>query len=209
MLDTTAATLIIESGDPDTTRFYLDRPVSVLGKGSDVDIPIGNPYVSRRHAEITCDQDRFRIRDLGSKNGTYINGKRLVRGFHQLAGGDRIELGLGRVLLKFLEPGSTLTQAEVHDLVVDSKSREVWFEGKLLKVTPKEYLVLEHLYARRGEACSKDDLAAAGWPELEGMVGHQDVEQIITRLRRRIEANSRSPQYILTVMRFGYKLSSR
>jgi DNA-binding response OmpR family regulator len=105
-----------------------------------------------------------------------------------------LELGRGQVVLKFQEPGATLTLTGVNDLIVDSRAREVWFRGSLLSPTPKEYSLLEHLYLNRGEACSKDSLAQSGWPEQKGQVGDQDIEQIIKRLRHRIEPSPSKPQ---------------
>ena len=69
----------------------------------------------------------------------------------------------------------------------------------------KEFDVLELLYKRMGEACSKDEIAEAGWPERDD-VSDQDIEQYIRRIRLRIEPDPSSPQYILNVRGFGYKL---
>jgi DNA-binding response OmpR family regulator len=157
--------------------------------------------------EIFAERGQYLVRDLGSKNGTFLNGERVGGERKQLKSGDRLELGRGQVVLKFQEPGATLTLMGVSDLIVDSKAREVWFQGNMLTLTPKEYSLLEYLYLHRGEACSKDSLALAGWPEQNGQVGDQDIEQIIRRLRRRIEPNPSKPQYIITMKGYGYKLS--
>lgn len=119
-----------------------------------------------------------------------------------------------RFSLKFRTRGTTLTlQAPVLEdgsLLVDSKSREVWVQGALLE-TPlscKELDVLNLLYAKRGEACSKDDIATIGWPERNGWdVGDQEIEQSIRRIRLRIETDPSKPKYIATVRGFGYKLA--
>jgi hypothetical protein len=205
-----APTLVVESGIPGKDVLHIVQPTCVLGKSRDADITLENPYVSRRHAEILADRGQYFVRDLGSKNGTFSNGERLDSERRQLRSGDRLVLGRGQVVLKFQEPGATLTLMGVNDLIVDFKAREVWFQGSLLGLTPKEYSLLEHLYLHRGDACSKDSLALAGWPERdEGQVADQDIEQVIRRLRRRLEPNPSQPQYILTVKGYGYKLSSR
>ena len=73
----------------------------------------------------------------------------------------------------------------------------------------KEFDVLSLLYKRRGQACSKDEIAEAGWPERGGGdVADQDIEQYIRRLRLRIEPDPSHPQYILTVRGYGYRLSA-
>ena len=209
------AMLVVERGIDDVSVLPLDRDTCVLGKSPSADIVIDNPYVSRRHAQITWAEGNFHIRDVGSKNGTFINGANLAGKTHQLNSGDRVELGKGQVVVRFQEWGSTVTLPPTHqaasgDLVVDARAREVWLRGD--KVEPpfsrKEFDVLNLLYRRRGEACSKDDIAATGWPEREeGDVGDQDIEQYIRRLRLRIEPDPSHPQYILTVRGFGYRLS--
>jgi len=72
-------------------RFSLG-PVTVLGRSPESDIVILDPYVSAKHAEIVLADSRFFVRDLGSANGTYVNGRRLSRE-RSLRKGDRLELG--------------------------------------------------------------------------------------------------------------------
>ena len=69
----------------------------------------------------------------------------------------------------------------------------------------KECAVMELRCKRRGAACRKDGKAEAGWPERDD-VSDQDIAQYIRRIRLRIEPDPSSPQYILNVRGFGYKL---
>ena len=181
-----------------------------------MDIPVNNAYVSRHHAELIKAENQYQIRDLGSKNGTYINGTRLERDPAQLHSGDRIELAKGQVVLRFQEWRSTITlppsvgPAAAAGIRVDASSREVWVYGQLLvpPLSRKEFDVLELLYRRRGQACSKDGIAAHGWPERhQGDVGDQEIEQCIRRIRLRVERDPSRPQYLVTVRGYGYKLS--
>ena len=76
--------------------FILDRHSIVIGReGGSLDIPIhGDPYISRRHAEIVWMGSAWGIRDLGSTNGTRINGVPLEGSeVKLLAPDDVIELG--------------------------------------------------------------------------------------------------------------------
>ena len=215
MADHPEAMLVVERGINDYSVIPLDLPSCILGKAASATVLLSNPYVSRRHALISRRRDHFEIEDLESKNGTLVNGKRLASGAQRLRTGDRIELGRGQVVFRFQSWGSTLTLPPAHqsttaDLVVDTRSREIWLRGQ--RVSPpfsrKEFDVLALLYQRRGEACSKDDIAAHGWPErAEGDVADQDIEQYIRRLRLRIEPDPSNPQHIITVRRFGYRLS--
>ena len=209
------AILVVETGIRDTNAFPLRQTVCLLGNGPAADIVLDNPYVSRLHARIVQEGGQFRIRDLGSKNGTCVNGARLVDEGKWLTHGDRIDLAQGQVVLRLQEQKRTLTVPIVldrgaHDVVVDAASREVWVRDQIVDppISRKEFDVLHLLYQRAGEACSRDEIAAAGWPERgEGDVTDQEIDQCIRRLRLRIEADSSQPHYIVTVRGYGYRLS--
>jgi len=70
--------------------FHLTRAVTRIGRGADADIRIDDPGVSRHHAEIVLGTD-VTIRDLGSTNGTLVNGRMVSVAV--LGEGDRIQLG--------------------------------------------------------------------------------------------------------------------
>jgi len=80
------ATLVGESG-----RQALDKPAIALGRAKDCDIVVADLNVSRRHAEVRLENGEHWLVDLGSTNGTSVNGKRVSRA--KLENGDRIELG--------------------------------------------------------------------------------------------------------------------
>lgn len=73
-------------------RQPLQGPTVSIGRASDCSIPIKDRYLSRRHAEIIAVEGAWVLKDLGSANGTYINGNRVERD-HKLKTGDRIRLG--------------------------------------------------------------------------------------------------------------------
>lgn len=57
--------------------FSLPSSVTLIGRRHDCDLRIPLPTVSRRHCQVSLDNGALRIRDLGSRWGTYVNGKRL------------------------------------------------------------------------------------------------------------------------------------
>ena len=207
--------LVVERGISDVSVIPLDQDVILLGKSSNAGIVLDNPYVSRQHAQIVRHEGRFLIRDLGSKNGTFVNGSQVGNEGQQLQSGDRVDLAPEQVVLRFQQWGTTMTMpaiptAGAGDLVVDDRSREVRIHGNRVDppLSRKEFDVLALLYQRQGEACSKDDVAIAGWPDRQdGDVGNQEIEQCIRRLRLRIEPDPSQPRYLLTVRGYGYKLS--
>ncbi len=56
------------------------------------------------HAQIVQEGERFRVRDLDSKNGTYVNGIRITGEGRVLRSGDRIELAEGQVFFEVPDP---------------------------------------------------------------------------------------------------------
>ena len=63
-----------------------------LGRGAECGVPTPSRAASRNHAEVYCDDEHVRIRDLGSTNGTFVNGTR-IEGAKVLHPGDRIGVG--------------------------------------------------------------------------------------------------------------------
>ena len=59
---------------PDGRRITLGAEPFVIGRLADCDLPIDDPLASRRHAEIRPEPDAYRLVDLGSLNGTMVNG---------------------------------------------------------------------------------------------------------------------------------------
>ena len=68
-----------------------ERPL-VLGRSRDCDCVLPEPSVSRRHAELRRDGARWLLRDVGSRNGTRVNGVRVLEET-EVAPGDRVSFG--------------------------------------------------------------------------------------------------------------------
>ncbi len=69
-------TLVNQAGG---ATFKLQRLPAILGRRSEADICVPQPSVSGRHAEFLSDGDTLLVRDLGSTNGTYVNGRRIEK----------------------------------------------------------------------------------------------------------------------------------
>ena len=69
----------------------IATPRAVLGRSRECELRLGDVNVSRRHAEVRHEDEAYWIVDLGSVNGTLVNGKRVAR--ERLRDGDRITLG--------------------------------------------------------------------------------------------------------------------
>ena len=75
----------------DGGRSVLEKQRSVLGRSRDADVQIDDPNVSRRHAEIVQEGSTYWLVDLGSTNGTEVDGRRVQR--MRLADGSRFTIG--------------------------------------------------------------------------------------------------------------------
>jgi len=89
---TDGSRLVMSQGPQPGQTFPLDQETLNLGRAPGSDIVINDPQVSRQHARISRRGELRVIEDLGSTNGTFVNGMRLV-GPHTLADGDVISLG--------------------------------------------------------------------------------------------------------------------
>lgn len=83
---------------PDLTRVELNAEVLTVGRLPDCDITVEDANVSRKHAEIRPFGEGFRVADLGSTNGTRVNGIRVDQ--HQLADGDELSFGNVRIVFE-------------------------------------------------------------------------------------------------------------
>ena len=72
-----AALLVVRRGANLGARFLLDESSSVAGRHPEVDIFLDDVTVSRRHAEFLRSGIAFSVRDLGSLNGTFVDGARI------------------------------------------------------------------------------------------------------------------------------------
>ncbi|MBI2917815.1 MAG: winged helix-turn-helix domain-containing protein [Chloroflexi bacterium] len=204
---------VVVSGEDDASVFPIDGKRCVLGKSPSADMQLGNPYVSRAHAEVVAVGGRYQLRDLGSKNGTSLNGESLGPEGRWLSEGDRVELAQGQVVLRYRSGTSTITLdlgAPDGPVRVDSRSREVYVAAERIQppLSRKEFDVLRLLYERRGQACSKDEIAEAGWPDRGGDVSDEEIEQCVRRIRLRIEAEPSHPRVVKTVRGYGYKIET-
>jgi len=95
--------------------FPLDQDVVRIGRGSQNAVQIADPTVSKEHAEIARTSDGLTIKDLGSRNGTRVNGIE-ARGPVKVRDGDTIEIG--KVIARLVtDPGEMKTQfTPAHEL---------------------------------------------------------------------------------------------
>jgi DNA-binding response OmpR family regulator len=191
-------------------RFLLDRDTTIIGRAEDCDVRLQDPLASRRHAEVRRESWRYVLLDLGSRNGTRVNGE-VVTASHHLQHGDTILIA--SVPLRFEDPNATVPVArealrQAHLPVwVDAGRGEAYAFGRPLDLAPKEFALLALLFERGGELCDKDEIAHAVWPESDGVIFDYNIETLVSRLRQKLAQGGASADAVVTVKKRGYRLA--
>lgn len=84
--------LIVRRGPQPNQSYELSKEVITLGRDITNDIVINDPEVSRHHMRLTLEGNGYTLQDLGSTNGTFVNGERIMN-VKNLQNGDMIALG--------------------------------------------------------------------------------------------------------------------
>ena len=85
------ACIVILSGPAKGTEHRVDGEQVTLGRGPGTDLAFDDQAMSRKHAAVEFGSDGFRLRDLGSTNGTLLNGSKVEAS--ELKHGDRFQIG--------------------------------------------------------------------------------------------------------------------
>ena len=130
----------------------------------------------------------------------------LLEGFRDLLEGSAdslmLELGEGEL------PVPASDAIICGDLSIDPRLRSVSREGTEIPLTPKEFDILYFLARNRGEVFTKEQIYQAVW-ESDYLLDDSNIMAFIRKLRKKIEPNPDSPEYILTIWGIGYKFSDK
>jgi pSer/pThr/pTyr-binding forkhead associated (FHA) protein len=97
----------------------------IVGRSSDLDMVLVEDMVSRRHAKLTVNGDQVFIQDLGSTNGTFVNGERIKRA--RLQEGDRILIGTSIIKLVASEVSASASEPRprLEEVVANRRTSQV------------------------------------------------------------------------------------
>lgn len=109
-LEPGTALLVVVRGPNQGARFLLDRDVTTVGRHPSSDIFLDDITVSRRHAEFRRDAGGLWVHDVGSLNGTYVDGRRAED--QLLATGDEVQVGKFKFVV-FISGGQEQTAERV------------------------------------------------------------------------------------------------
>lgn len=207
------AMLLVQEGNSPKTQWPLAKRTMIVGREADSDVQIDDRQVSRRHAEITQTLEGYTLRDLGSKNGTFLNGEAVSQQPRLIRNGDEIGIALC-AKLTFVEDEATAPIVLEHKLKpsikMDTAAKRVWVLDK--EVVPPlslaQYNLLELLYQNPGNVVSRDQVVAVVWSEEEAEgVSEQAIDALARRLRERIAEIDSENKYVETVRGHGFRLN--
>src|SRR5258708_7351936 len=99
------ASVTVIFGGQEQKVFQLDQPRMVVGREPSCEIHIDNLGISRNHCPFLNKSDSFVLQDLGSSNGTYVNGRKITE--HYLNDAD--EVIIGKYTLRFKNEAQAVT----------------------------------------------------------------------------------------------------
>ena len=205
--------LVAREGQLAGQRWTIDSEQFLIGRGSDCDIVLPERQVSRHHVKIVQENGRYILHDLGSRNGTHLNGT-VFEGQIQLQDGDEISIALA-VKLVFVGTDATIPltfepPTAEGNLAIDEAQRAVLINGKELDppLSLAQFRLLELLFNGAGAVCSRDDIVAVVWPGTDGLgVSEQAIDALVRRLRDRL-AELDDYNYIVTVRGHGFRIDN-
>lgn len=205
---------VIKEGARQGQAVALTHFPFTIGRALDCDYVLDYSAISRQHARCTSDAQGIYVEDLGSTNGTFVNGRRLGPGErYRLRAGDEVSLGKICVWV-FDDPVTTAQMPPVNlprpGLQIDEAAARVTVGGRLLypPLSPNQFALLALLVANAGRVVERDEIVTAVWgPGTD--VSDQTIDALISRLRRRLQEVDPEHEYIITRRGFGLLFENR
>lgn len=209
--------LVCLNGPRAGQEIELIADVIAIGRSAESAVRLEDQFASRQHAEIRQIDNGYQVRDLHSKNGVVVDGRRLPSGGSAWLS-DGMEVQFASTRYRFYDPAATVTAPSLlavrePGLRVELATRQVYVDGVQLDppLSVKQFDLLWFLYQNRGRVASKDEIAQAVWPEAEGDVFDANIDRMVSRVRSRIEPDSgpdsnAETRFIHTVRGYGYQL---
>lgn len=215
MEETGVPMLVVLEGEAAGQRWLLREERVLIGRGADCDIIFPERQISRHHARIErTAEGRYLLHDLGSKNGTWVNGEEVREAPRLLQDGDEIQFAL-RVRATFVGSDATLPlegEGPIRGIRVDRAGRRVWVGGREMAplLSPAQYRLLTTLLDARGQVVSREEIVRAVWPDEDVRgISEQAIDALVRRLRERLAELDPHHEYIVTVRGHGFRLENR
>lgn len=210
--------LVGQAGPLNGQRWMVSENI-VLGRDMECDIVIPSRQVSRKHAHLILSKTGVNIEDLGSKNGTHLNGS-LVEDPKKLKDGDVIQIAFAQQFM-FLSSDATMPlelegmegmPPQTEGLLrLDKSSKQVWIgdEEVIPPLSASQFQLLEILYERQTRVVSRKEIISEIWGAENAIdVSEQALDALVRRLRDRLAAIDSQHLYIITIRGHGLRLDN-
>jgi DNA-binding winged helix-turn-helix (wHTH) protein len=210
--------LVGQSGPLNGQRWMV-REKLMVGRDAGCEIMIPSRQVSRNHARLVITDEGASIEDLGSKNGTHLNGELLTEPT-VLNDGDLIQIAFAQQFIFLssdatmpLEMGSLdgMLPAQNGLLKLEKSSRQVWIGDQELlpPLSASQFQLLEILYENQERVVPRKEIITEIWGADNAVdVSEQALDALVRRLRDRLATIEPAHPFIITIRGHGLRLDN-
>ncbi len=202
--------LIRQEGEIIKDQWLLEGEQIAIGRDPGCEIVLPSRWISRVHARLRKTGNQLTVEDAGSKNGLFVNGRRILKP-HVLLDGDKLQLAPGLDLI-FVDSEATapLPGRAGPRLRLDNESHQVYIKGVILfpPLSSQQFKILATLSENPGKIYSRYEIINAAWPQ-DNPDGVTDdaLDAMMRRLRQRLLQADPDYEYIVTARGYGFKLN--
>jgi DNA-binding response OmpR family regulator len=208
--------LVAQTGMLIGARWTIEKDIIYIGRSEECEYVIDDRQVSRKHAVVRRTEEGYTIEDLGSKNGTFLNGVAVTEPT-LLQDGDIIQVALA-VKVMYLGTDATIplsveeaAQMGLGRLRMDDQAHRVWIKD--IEIDPPlslpQFRLLHLLYSNPERVISREEIIEHVWPDSEAEgVSEQAIDALIRRLRERISEVDPAHNYVMTIRGHGFRLDN-
>jgi DNA-binding winged helix-turn-helix (wHTH) protein len=203
---------LIQEGDRAGKAVALDSFPFTIGRARDCNYVLDYTEISRLHAQCYSDHLNIFLEDMGSTNGTFVNGRRLDPGeAYRLRAGDMVRFAQICTWI-FDDPATTMQIDPIRltGLELDPDVAQVIVNSELLDppLSPNQFSLLVLLYENTERIVSREEICDYVWSPGEE-VSDQTLDALVSRLRKRLQEADAGHEYIITRRGFGLMFQNR
>lgn len=199
--------LVVLTGSRKGHAFWLEQPRVVVGRADDATIQIDDVSVSRYHAELNRGQETWLLKDLDSKNGSFL-GDRPLTIESPIRDGDLCRFGTVTLQFFMVQAVQAMDTASLHaaGLRLDSDQMVARLGDAFCALTEIEFRMLAALMRRPGRVLSTLALMRAAYPR-EHVVAEATVASHLRNLRKKLSDLNGGEAIIRSHYGRGYSIS--
>ena len=208
-----AAMLILQRGGEPGLTWPLEGQTLTIGRNSDCNIVLDDRQVSRVHARIAWRGDHYEVEDLGSKNGTHLNGRDVVGALaaaRRRRDPDRAALQAG--VCRCRSDGAALDGGANRNRAADGHQHPSGVRQRQAAGAAAVGAAVPPVGADDPApgVVGRDDIVRAVWSDAaEGGVSEQSIDALVRRLRERLGEIDPGHQYVVTMRGHGFRFENR